>query len=292
MHLLDTFLDYLPAWPVSMVFVSAILAGIFSILTMTRAASWLLLFSLCSAWLTGVVTLAGLASSLLMIGLAAGFQRAQTIAMSCISGMSLFVVAVLALLHALPGFHNPMLFDGVQISAISLPYSLYLNYDKLLLAVVLLLFVVPVARPVSLKALSGYIGGFALLSGLCLTIALQSGLVRVELKLPEITLLWILCNLWVTCFAEEAFFRGFIQQQMQGWLKRPYWPWLVVVISGGLFGLAHFPAGASYVLIATLLGSYYAYCYQRSQHILLPIGLHFGFNCLHFFAFSYPLLQP
>lgn len=257
---------------------------------MARTATCLLCISLCVALLSGVIELSGFVSCSLIILSALAFQRSNTRLGLCMSGIGLFSLSVLALLHALPGFHNPQLIAGLTLSTDSLPYKLYLNYDKLLLAAVLLLFVVPDSRAVTMKSLLTLLGGFILLSGLCLTIAQQTGLVRAELKLPDITLLWMLSNLFVTCFAEEAFFRGFIQQQVQRWLKTPCSPW-VLVISGGLFGLAHFPAGASYVLIATLLGTYYAYCYQRSQHILLPIGLHFGFNCLHFFAFSYPYLR-
>ena len=47
-----------------------------------------------------------------------------------------------------------------------------------------------------------------------LSAAVITGYVRPEIKLPSITLEFLATNLFFTCIAEEAFFRGLIQERM------------------------------------------------------------------------------
>jgi hypothetical protein len=63
---------------------------------------------------------------------------------------------------------------------------------------------------------------------------------------------------------------------------------IVVVLSSLFFGLAHIPAGLVYTIIASVLGSAYAFAYLKTDNILVPILGHFFFNLIHFIFFTYP----
>jgi len=99
---------------------------------------------------------------------------------------------------------------------------------------------------------------------------------------------FLLVNLFFTCIAEEAFFRGGIQQ---GIIQLyPKLPWLAVGVSALLFGLSHLGGGAKYAMLATIAGLGYACLYQRSRSIVSVILMHFVFNALHFVFFVYPAI--
>jgi membrane protease YdiL (CAAX protease family) len=112
--------------------------------------------------------------------------------------------------------------------------------------------------------------------------------------------LFLTTNLFLTCVAEEAFFRSLVQDPLRGlrpgqhvgaggsWSARIV---LAIVVSGMLFGLAHAAGGPSMILMATLAGLGYAAVYARTNRIEAPILVHFGLNATHLLAFTYPALR-
>lgn len=99
-------------------------------------------------------------------------------------------------------------------------------------------------------------------------------------------------NLFFTCVAEEAVFRGFVQKHFTTALSGcPYGPVLAVLVGAILFGLAHLGGGARYVLLATLAGTGYGWAYQSTRRIEASILLHFLVNLTHVLWFSYPALR-
>lgn len=196
--------------------------------------------------------------------------------------------AVSAAIHVWPGVRNPLLLDGVQASAYSMPYDLYLNLDKVLIALVLLggpawafaraqrwswsprLLVLPLV-------LAGVLG-----------VAWTAGLIALEAGWPRWAWLWALCNLLITCVAEEAFFRFYLQRRLTlAWGK----PLLACSVAGALFGLAHFGGGVVYALLAAVAGACYGLAYLWSGRLEAAIALHFLFNAAHLYGFTYPLLR-
>jgi membrane protease YdiL (CAAX protease family) len=118
-----------------------------------------------------------------------------------------------------------------------------------------------------------------------------AGFVVLDPKLPAITPLWLLSNLLVTCVAEEAFFRGFLQRQLQHKLQGYSWGAVVSLsVVSLLFGVAHLSGGFSYAMIAAVAGLFYGYVYQKSGAIETSIALHFLVNAGHFILLSYPRL--
>ena len=100
-------------------------------------------------------------------------------------------------------------------------------------------------------------------------------------------------NLFFTCVAEEAFFRGFLQRELGRALVgfgggQP----LAVGGSAALFGLAHWAGGWSYVLLAALAGLGYALAFRASGRIEMAILAHFGLNAVHFLLLSALVTAP
>ena len=132
----------------------------------------------------------------------------------------------------------------------------------------------------------------ALLLALLLGLALWSGYVRWEPKLPAAGLLWAAANLLSTCTAEEVLFRGLVQSQLQQrWRAHPRGSAAALLVAAILFGLAHLGGGWHYVLLATLAGVGYGWVYQRTGRIEASILTHFAVNAVHFFLFTYPALE-
>ncbi len=203
------------------------------------------------------------------------------------------ILAVLMLNHLAPGFNNLRIFENVRFSADSKPFTMYLNFDKTIVGTFILLFFLNKRREHSVRKgflLSAGRTLIALLSFL-IPIALVIQYVRIDLKLPDLAWIWALNNLFFVCFAEEAFFRGFLQKGLTSFLpKTQSMSTLSVVLASAMFGLAHFKGGASYIALAAIAGLFYGYVYQKTDRIESSILVHFGLNAFHFLCLSYPAL--
>ncbi len=97
-------------------------------------------------------------------------------------------------------------------------------------------------------------------------------------------------NLFFTCIAEEALFRGFLQRQLAMSLaKFRFGTWIALAVVAVLFGIAHAGGGITYVLLATVAGLGYGWAYHRTQRIEASILLHFTLNSIHILLFRAPL---
>jgi membrane protease YdiL (CAAX protease family) len=183
----------------------------------------------------------------------------------------------------------------MRFSPDALPFTQYANFDK---AAVGLIFLALLCRRAStgaewLAMLRRTLPIAAVTMIVVLAIAVGVGFVAPQFKLPPYTPVFLATNLLFTCVAEEAFFRGFLQERLANALPdNRAWQASVVVFSGVLFGLAHLGGGTVYALLATLCGLGYAYAYAVTKRIEAPIIVHFAFNAIHFIGFTYPAIQP
>ncbi len=193
--------------------------------------------------------------------------------------------------HLLPGFNNFLILNKIRVSLISCPFSMYLNFDKVVMALILYIssplllqekFLDLIAIKQSFKPLS-----------ICLLIiippAMFGNYLTIDLKISKYLIIWAINNLFFVCFAEEVFFRGIIQTHFISLLAKYRLPAIVpIIITSLFFGMAHIKGGALYAIFATVCGIFYGYTYHSTGRIFAAILVHFMLNLCHFIFFSYP----
>jgi membrane protease YdiL (CAAX protease family) len=195
--------------------------------------------------------------------------------------------------HALPGFTNPRVLDGVRLSADSLPYTKFMNFDKGAMGLLLLGLVAPpraIRRSRAPTTALLWRFGVAALVVMAATVAV--GYARWDPKLPEWWPLWLWTMVFLTALPEEALFRHLIQGGLEVWLGGTMRArWMAMAAASVVFGLAHAAGGVTYVVLATLAGLGYGWIYAVSGSVTASILAHTGLNLLHLLFFSYPALQ-
>ena len=211
-------------------------------------------------------------------------------------GFALAVMLALAagfLLHALPGFANPRVLDGVTLSADSAPYTKYLNFDKGVAGLVLLGLFAPEralrrAPPGTAPAAAWR---FTVVVGMVMALTMAAGYARWDPKLPTWWPLWLASMVFLTALPEEAVFRHVIQGGLHTWLgESSRARWVATLAAAALFGLAHLGGGWVYVGLATVAGVGYGLVYALTRSIAAAIVAHATLNLLHLLLFSYPAL--
>ncbi|MBU2871146.1 CPBP family intramembrane glutamic endopeptidase [Colwellia sp. E2M01] len=209
-----------------------------------------------------------------------------------------FIFSAALLLHKVPGFENIAIYQDVQFSPDALPYSLYLNFDKFLIAVILLPYILLIdktdnrALPKLPSFLSRYSLPMAMVIisvltiGLVFVLAFALGLVNWQVKLPDEALIFFVKMLVVTVVAEECIFRGMLQRGLTNKLGL----WGVLIISGLFFGAVHAAFSPLFALASVFAGLGYGLVYYYARNIAYPIALHFILNSIHAIFLTYPML--
>jgi membrane protease YdiL (CAAX protease family) len=120
-----------------------------------------------------------------------------------------------------------------------------------------------------------------------LGVAVAVGFLRFDPHVPEGAAARTLSNLLFICVAEEAFFRGLLQERLRALVARwPWWRWLPIALASVLFGLAHAGKGLVLAGLATLAGVGYGLACARTRRIEPAILTHFAVNTAHYFLFT------
>lgn len=319
----------LPIWP--LLFLSAALA--FALLpnrwaahSRLTVAPWGLgLCAILSGWGWGWMSVWALPPLGLLAGAVWGLRRAKTAWVRGVCGCAALVVSLALALHRWPGFASVLWWDAVHLSAQARPVTVAWSMDKPLAGLILWLGLwgggVDGAHGTPRAALADDRTGvdrptvclavgvaLATLVGV-LALGVLSGGVSWSprwLAWPQGGGVFLLTNLLFTCVAEEAFFRGLVQEGLAGgWLRGmghsvgmdlsrraasglACRPWVVWLLTAVVFGLAHAGGGALWMLWAGAAGLGYAAVYGLTQRLQASIALHFALNALHFLAFTYP----
>ncbi len=198
--------------------------------------------------------------------------------------------------HFIPGFHNLRVFTDLRVSELSSPFTMYLNFDKTIAAVILAVasgVLLKQTSPFGRKSLAETLKISVLCVALLIPVAVLSGYIILDPKLPETFWFWAFNNLIFVCFAEEIIFRGVIQNHLMQVARRyQISPFIPILVTSMLFGtvlLGHLHGGPAYIAFATISGLFYGYAYHTTNRLEAAILVHFIVNLSHFLLFSYPM---
>ncbi|CAB3820987.1 hypothetical protein LMG26788_00265 [Achromobacter pulmonis] len=207
------------------------------------------------------------------------------------AGHALFLVlAALLFLHWLPGFHNPQVIARAALTPDAVPFGMYLNLDKPLVAFWVVLAATPAMagagpRATLMAALAACAGAIVL----CLGLALALGVVGWAPKWPASGWLWLLNNALLVTLAEEALFRGYVQERLaRCWRDRAWGATAALLVAALLFGLAHYAGGWQWMLLAGIAGAAYGLAYRHGG-LAAAVLAHLGLNAAHYGLFTYPM---
>lgn len=264
------------------------------------ALAWLLAVAL--AWAGGLLDAGGASAVLACIGLATWWQRSADRHHGTPTGaLAPWVIGALALalaLHAVPGIHNPLVLDRVQWRPGDPVFSLRASFDKACAGLLLLATLVPrCASLASARALLPPTIVAALLTTVAaLGLGWAWGLTEPASTWPQVpgrpeaVPLFLALNLFVTCLAEEAFFRGVLQSAlMNRWGTLGAAGLAAIALPAALFGLAHLGGGPKMAVLATVVGLGSGWAFARTRCIEAAVLVHFAVNAVHLLAFTYPV---
>ncbi len=273
--------------PGSLLFLAAALLWLpatrrWSLLPLAAAYAW--------AWTQGGIEPLALAWPALLV-LAAMLVRPASPPALRATGHTLFLaVAVLLFLHWLPGFHNPLVIPRAALTPDAVPFGMYLNLDKPLVAFWVILAAAPVmAGTTARTTLGAALAACAAAIVVCLGLALALGVVGWAPKWPESGWLWLINNALLVTLAEEALFRGYVQQRLaQCWRGQRWGATAAPGVAALLFGLAHYAGGWQWMLLAGIAGVGYGVAYRHGG-LAAAVLAHLGLNAAHYGLFTYPM---
>lgn len=194
--------------------------------------------------------------------------------------------------HLTPGFYNKLVINRIYLSLISYPFSMYLNFDKAMAAMIIYITSGLYIREQYLdkKSILQVSRYFIIGAPIIIITAYLLSYIKYDPKIPNIITIWVVNNLLFVCVGEEIVFRGFIQEQLKVLLKNKIEiPYLYIILSAIIFGLYHFSQGITYVLLASISGIIYGFTYEKTNRLLCSILIHFGVNLTHLLLFTYPV---
>lgn len=216
-----------------------------------------------------------------------------------VKAASFVVIVLLSIglaLHVLPGFHNIRILTPTRLTPRSIPYDQWINFDKTLAGVLILGIVYrkTITTAAQLKTALRRATVPMIVTILCVIVLGGAlGYIRWDPKWTVQFWLWAAINLLSTCLSEEAFFRAFLQSEIERFTARRQGGALIAITCAAvLFGLAHMAGGWRYVALASVAGAGYGTVFYRSRSIEASILSHFTLNAVHFLLFTYPAAAP
>ena len=260
-----------------------------------KPALWIVAFGMAGIFglLSHHVDILGI-GLIIMLGFFFTFSRATSALVRGVFSFLALILSVALVMHLAPGFHNLRVLDQVYLSANGSAFSLYLNFDKTAVGIL----IVGMTLPIISNSKEWKVMFKEMLPRAILVIAILAvmsvllGFVEFDLKISDNLWIWIPTNLLFVCLAEEAFFRGFIQKNLTHIFSNvKLGNYVAIGITAILFGLAHYMGGIKYMALATIAGVGYGWIYQRTRRIEASILTHFGLNLMHVLFFTYPALK-
>lgn len=255
-------------------------------------------FSLATALIGGVINLLSCSIIFLFGFLVYSFyQKKSPSSHKVFIYFGIIIITIFSFLHQIPSIDNIELLTNIKLSKNSSNFDLWLNFDKPLIAIFLLFFAYNPPKKFSdyKNIFIQTIKLFVPLLTILLALGTFGNFLVFDPKFPnfEITFLWLIKMIFLTIFAEEFFFRFFMQNSVILLLKNSKYfsknsQIIGLIFTSIIFGLTHFSQGFIFILLATICGFFYGLIFIRTRYIEASILLHFLINLTHFIFFSYP----
>ncbi len=258
----------------------------------TKVKPWMILFcfSLVLAFVSKIANPIAILSILLFYALVIMYSKYSS-KWKTLLWVLVFFLGLALELHLIPGFKNLLIWNKIQLTPDATPFTLYLNFDKTIVGVIILGLTLNLANTgVEWKALLKQVAfKLPIIIFIILILTIAFGYTKFEPKLPHDLWIWMVSNLLFTCVAEEGLFRGFFQESLSQ-LKYKYSNYIAILVPAISFGIIHYPGGIKYVILATVAGVLYGWVYKITKRIEASILTHFLLNLTHILLFTYPAL--
>lgn len=200
-------------------------------------------------------------------------------------GSWVFIVALLAKLHLLPGFNNLKILDNYQLSIISAKYNLYFNFDVAIIGILMLCYLRLKINGISyvIKTLIKNSPLILVAIAVMICLSLAVGLIQFDLKVPPFLFIWFLLS-FLAVAVEEIIFRGWLLKE----LSEKYGNISALFLTSTIFCMLHYHFGFSYMLMAFVAGFFYGAIYIRTNSLEVSIISHLLLNFTHIMLFTYP----
>jgi uncharacterized protein len=193
------------------------------------------------------------------------------------------------------GFPRTAFIDSVRLSPDAVVWSIGLGFTKVVTGI----FILGILHPDNVRSwrelgslLKRVTPILLVTTAAVMLIAMALGNVRFDPKWSPLFPVWAPVNLLFTCMAEEAFFRGFVQRELNALgSNRRLAAILSIAVGALMFGLVHYRGGWTYTLVQTLAGAGFGWAYHRTKRIEAAMAVHFGFDSLQFLLFTFPALE-
>lgn len=206
-------------------------------------------------------------------------------------GIFVCVMSILLWYHQVPGFANWQIVNGTLLSADALPFSMYLNFDKPIVGLLILGF----GNLPLLKSKKDWYRAFVKTAPIAILgtfviggLAYAFGYIKFEPKWGDFFFVWFTNNVFLTVIAEEVFFRGFVQKYLSvSFEKNRFGSGLALLMASILFAVVH-AGGLPYILLAFFSGILYGWVYIKTNRIEASILTHLFLNSTHILLLTYP----
>ena len=274
----------------------------FSCLLLTLCALWIppknnkqpwtigLFVTLSLSLIAKVASPLGIIAILILYGLLILYKDTSTL-YRALMWLPIVVLSLGIGVGLMPKFHNVLVLYEVQFSPNALPFTLYLNFPKAIIGLMIIGINLERIHTISgWKDVCKQVIYKTPMIVLIIASALMVGYVKFEPKLPQKLGIWMVSNLFFDCLAEEACCRVLFQDFLK-LLPFQYSQYIAIILPGLLFGLAHCAGGITYVILATVAGILYGWVYKVTNHIEVSILTHFMLNLTHILLLTYPALR-
>lgn len=209
------------------------------------------------------------------------------------------VITYCFITHKMPGFNNSIILNHIKISPTSSYFSMNINFDKVICALLIFIMDPYIKSPIPISMTQ--IKDTAIILIMCILFliipAMYIEYIKFDPKIPDITLIWIINNLFFVSFSEEVIFRGYIQNRLH--IQNRLGKYRLgkfrinattsIFVSSFFFGLYHIDKGIIFVIFSAICGLFYGYAFYKTQkNILCSMLVHFLLNFCHFICFTYP----